>query len=224
MASSSGCFFKWSASFRSSRTSTCNSSEVGFFSPISRSMARRHRFGYGPLVWKGAPLCYRRDSKAPRDVLDRQRRYEAIKPEPCGTTTQRLVQFPAMANLASVLQQLEQERARLSSQLGRLNNALSALNGTGNVRTAEECQSQVVLGSLPLNALAGQSSNDGRSSLSLRTNARCHQPRVEGSRLRRGRDGQSGRRPRRRLSYCISEPEDYSSAPGTPTTEGSTLP
>ena len=39
-----------------------------------------------------------------------------------------------MANLASVLQQLEQERARLSSQLGRLNNAISALHGISNNR------------------------------------------------------------------------------------------
>jgi hypothetical protein len=35
-----------------------------------------------------------------------------------------------MANLTSVLNQLEQERTRLTAQLGRLNNALVALNGT----------------------------------------------------------------------------------------------
>ncbi len=42
-----------------------------------------------------------------------------------------------MANLTSVLNQLEQERARLASQLERLNTALSALNGTSKngVRT-----------------------------------------------------------------------------------------
>jgi hypothetical protein len=36
-----------------------------------------------------------------------------------------------MTNLTSVLNQLEQERTRLASQLDSLNNALSALNGTG---------------------------------------------------------------------------------------------
>jgi len=40
-----------------------------------------------------------------------------------------------MTNLTSVLSQLEQERARLTSQLDGLNRALSALNGTGNIRT-----------------------------------------------------------------------------------------
>jgi len=39
-----------------------------------------------------------------------------------------------MANLTSVLYQLEQERTRLASELARLNNALSALNGTGPSR------------------------------------------------------------------------------------------
>jgi len=36
-----------------------------------------------------------------------------------------------MTNLTSVVNQLEQERTRLASQLESLNNALSALNGTG---------------------------------------------------------------------------------------------
>jgi len=36
-----------------------------------------------------------------------------------------------MTNLTSVINQLEQERTRLASQLQSLNNALSALNGTG---------------------------------------------------------------------------------------------
>jgi hypothetical protein len=40
-----------------------------------------------------------------------------------------------MANLTSVLNQLEQERIQLVSQLERLNSALIALNGTGNTRT-----------------------------------------------------------------------------------------
>jgi hypothetical protein len=40
-----------------------------------------------------------------------------------------------MANLTSVLKELEQERTRLSTQLERLNHALSVLNGTGNHRT-----------------------------------------------------------------------------------------
>jgi len=40
-----------------------------------------------------------------------------------------------MTNLASVLNQLEQERTRLASQLEDLNRALSALNGTGSKRT-----------------------------------------------------------------------------------------
>jgi len=40
-----------------------------------------------------------------------------------------------MTNLTSVLNQLEQERSRLASQLESLNNALSALNGTGRKRT-----------------------------------------------------------------------------------------
>jgi peptidoglycan hydrolase CwlO-like protein len=39
-----------------------------------------------------------------------------------------LVEFPAMTNLTSVLNQLERERTRLISQLESLNNALSALN------------------------------------------------------------------------------------------------
>ena len=40
-----------------------------------------------------------------------------------------------MPNLSSVINQLQQERARLASQLENLNNAISALNGTGNNRT-----------------------------------------------------------------------------------------
>ena len=36
-----------------------------------------------------------------------------------------------MTNLTSVLNQLEQERTRLASQLESLNNAITALNGTG---------------------------------------------------------------------------------------------
>jgi hypothetical protein len=40
-----------------------------------------------------------------------------------------------MTNFTSVLNQLEQERTRLASQLERLNNAISALNGTGNPGT-----------------------------------------------------------------------------------------
>jgi hypothetical protein len=45
------------------------------------------------------------------------------------------VQCPAMTNLNSVLKQLQQERTQLSAQLERLSNALSALNGTGDIRT-----------------------------------------------------------------------------------------
>jgi hypothetical protein len=40
-----------------------------------------------------------------------------------------------MANVSSVLNQLEKERTRLAAQLDGLNRALSALNGTGNNRT-----------------------------------------------------------------------------------------
>src|SRR5882762_5383596 len=40
-----------------------------------------------------------------------------------------------MANLTSVLNQLQQERNRISAQLERLNNAISALNGISNRRT-----------------------------------------------------------------------------------------
>jgi hypothetical protein len=40
-----------------------------------------------------------------------------------------------MANFTSVLYQLEQERSRLASQLERLNQALSVLNGVSSVRT-----------------------------------------------------------------------------------------
>ena len=47
-----------------------------------------------------------------------------------------LVQFPAMTNLNSVLNQLEQERSRLIVQLERLNSAISALNGTGRTVSA----------------------------------------------------------------------------------------
>jgi uncharacterized phosphosugar-binding protein len=39
-----------------------------------------------------------------------------------------------MSNLTSVLNQLEQERTRLGTQLERLNNALSALNANGASR------------------------------------------------------------------------------------------
>ena len=39
----------------------------------------------------------------------------------------------AMANLNSLLNQLQKERSRLASQLGRLNNAISALNGVSKV-------------------------------------------------------------------------------------------
>jgi len=39
-----------------------------------------------------------------------------------------------MSNLTSVLKHLEQERTRLASQLERLNNAISALNGKGTSR------------------------------------------------------------------------------------------
>ena len=41
-----------------------------------------------------------------------------------------------MTNLTSILNQLELERNRLASQLASLNNALSALNGTGTKRAA----------------------------------------------------------------------------------------
>jgi hypothetical protein len=40
-----------------------------------------------------------------------------------------------MPNLTSVINQLKQERGRLASQIEGLNTAISALNGTGNVRT-----------------------------------------------------------------------------------------
>jgi hypothetical protein len=40
-----------------------------------------------------------------------------------------------MTNLTSVLNQLEQERIQLVSQLERLNNALTALNGTDKKQT-----------------------------------------------------------------------------------------
>jgi hypothetical protein len=42
--------------------------------------------------------------------------------------------IPFMANLTSVLNQLEQERASLTSQLERLNNALTALSVKGSAR------------------------------------------------------------------------------------------
>jgi hypothetical protein len=45
-----------------------------------------------------------------------------------------LVQFPVMANLTSILHQLQQERNRLTAQLERLSNALSALTGVSNNR------------------------------------------------------------------------------------------
>ena len=43
----------------------------------------------------------------------------------------RLLESPAMPNLPAVLKQLQQERTRLASQLGRLNSAISALTGVG---------------------------------------------------------------------------------------------
>jgi len=42
----------------------------------------------------------------------------------------------SMTNLVSVLNQLEQERSRLTFQLEGLSNAISALKGKGNKRTA----------------------------------------------------------------------------------------
>jgi NADPH-dependent curcumin reductase CurA len=47
----------------------------------------------------------------------------------------RLVEYPAMNNLTSVLKQLQEERTRLRSHLENLNGAISALNGIGNPRT-----------------------------------------------------------------------------------------
>jgi hypothetical protein len=41
-----------------------------------------------------------------------------------------------MPNLTSILHQLEQERKRLAFQLASLNNALSAMNGTGRTISA----------------------------------------------------------------------------------------
>ena len=52
--------------------------------------------------------------------------------------TQEGLECPHMPNLTSVLNQLQQERNRLTSQLERLNNAVAALNGvrkTGTGRT-----------------------------------------------------------------------------------------
>jgi hypothetical protein len=49
--------------------------------------------------------------------------------------------MPAMSNLTSVLNQLEQERTRLAFQIESLTNALSALNGTGNKRTGKRTMS-----------------------------------------------------------------------------------
>ena len=43
--------------------------------------------------------------------------------------------IPRMDNLTSVLNQLQQERSRLTSELERLTNAISALNGAGDRRT-----------------------------------------------------------------------------------------
>src|SRR5258705_10230104 len=40
-----------------------------------------------------------------------------------------------MSNLTSVINQLQQERTRLASQLEGLNSAITALNGTGKKRT-----------------------------------------------------------------------------------------
>jgi len=40
-----------------------------------------------------------------------------------------------MTNIASVLNQLQQERSRLTLQIDRLNQAISALKGTSNSRT-----------------------------------------------------------------------------------------
>jgi uncharacterized phosphosugar-binding protein len=49
--------------------------------------------------------------------------------------------MPAMNNLVSVLNQLEQERTRLASQLESLNNAISALNGSSNNATGRRTMS-----------------------------------------------------------------------------------
>jgi len=51
------------------------------------------------------------------------------------TETLAGLQFVAMTNLTSVLNQLEQERNRLSAQLEQVTNAISALNGVSNHRT-----------------------------------------------------------------------------------------
>ena len=44
--------------------------------------------------------------------------------------------IPRMSNLTLVLNQLRQERDRLTAQLERLNTAIAALNGTGNARSS----------------------------------------------------------------------------------------
>ena len=51
---------------------------------------------------------------------------------PRDTSCKELIQFPAMNNLVVVLRNLEQERTRLASQLGRLNSAISALTGVSH--------------------------------------------------------------------------------------------
>jgi len=51
-----------------------------------------------------------------------------------GSFTSRFRYNSLMANLSSVLNQLEQERTRLASQLDRLNNTISALNVKGSAR------------------------------------------------------------------------------------------
>lgn len=43
-----------------------------------------------------------------------------------------------MSNLTSVLNQLEQERTRLAAQIESLDNAITALNGTGNQRAGRK--------------------------------------------------------------------------------------
>ena len=75
------------------------------------------------------------------------------------TSRKPLVQFPAMANLTLVLKQLEQERNRLTSQLESLNNALSALNGTGDKRTG-----RTISAAGRARVAAAQRAQDGRRS------------------------------------------------------------
>src|SRR6267143_143047 len=96
-----------------------------------------------------------------------------------------------MANFTSVLSKLEQERRRLTSQLAGLNNALSALNQTGENGPRRGTMSSAGRARVAAAQRARWAKGKGPKVVSI-TRGRCHPPPAERSRPRRGLDGPNG--------------------------------